>query len=94
MGTEKEVLDLLERYGMREKTVVTSFKFECLKNVKALFPSYKVGYLAADFDSEALAEMKKVGVEQLCPQAEPKLFGFGFGRGRRIHEPTSRRWRS
>lgn len=70
VGTEKEVLDLLERYGMREKTVVTSFKFECLKTVKALSPTYKVGYLAADFDSEALAETKKAGVEQLCPQAE------------------------
>ena len=70
VGTEAEVLELLERYGMREKTVVTSFKFECIETFKELSPAYKVGYLSADFDDEALAEIQKVGIEQLCPQAE------------------------
>ena len=69
-GTEKEVLELLEKYNMREKTVVTSFKFECIRTFKALCPSYRVGHLAADFDDEAIARMKEIGGEQLCPQAE------------------------
>lgn len=69
-GTEAEVLDLLERYGMREKTTVTSFQFECIKKVKLLKPEYRVGYLAADFDEAMIASMREIGGEQLCPQAE------------------------
>ena len=69
-GTEAETLELLEKYGMREKTVITSFRFECIKAVKRLRPEYKVGFLASDFDDEALANMRDIGGEQLCPQAE------------------------
>lgn len=69
-GTEQAVLELLEFYHMREKTVVTSFKFPCLRAVKELYPSYQVGYLAADFDEKALADMREISGEQLCPKAE------------------------
>lgn len=70
IGIEAEVLALLDKYGMREKTVVTSFKLECISKVKQLRPDYTVGWLAADFDGEAIAIMREMGAEQLCPQAE------------------------
>lgn len=66
---EADVLALLERYGMREKTIVTSFNFEYIKKVKALNPAYRVGYLTDDFDDQKLADMKAIGGEQLCPKA-------------------------
>ena len=67
---EKDVLDLLDRYGMREKTVITSFNFEYLKAVKKLRPDYKIGWLAVDFDEDKLAKIKAIGGEELCPKAE------------------------
>ena len=69
-GTEKDILALLEKYGMRQKTVITSFEFDCIKTVKELDASYKVGYLVSDFDDEKLNRVKAIGAEQLCPQAK------------------------
>lgn len=69
-GIEAETLELLEKYDMREKTVITSFEFEYIKAVKLLRPEYKVGFLASDFDENSLANMRDIGGEQLCPKAE------------------------
>ncbi len=69
-GYEKDVVDLLERFGMREKTVITSFKFECIERVKTYRPDYRVGWLIKDLDDEKYAEMQRIGCEQVCPQAK------------------------
>ena len=67
---ESDVLALLERFEMKEKTVVTSFKFDYIKRFKSIAPSYRVGYLTDDFVDQKLADMKMIGGEQLCPKAE------------------------
>ena len=69
-GIEADVLELLEKYGMRPKTVITSFEFDCIKTVKELNASYKVGYLVSDFDDGKLQKVRDIGGEQLCPQAK------------------------
>ncbi|MBQ9760188.1 MAG: endonuclease/exonuclease/phosphatase family protein [Clostridia bacterium] len=69
-GYEKEVVDMLERFEMRDKTVITSFKFPCIEAVKAYRPDYKVGYLIKDLDDEKYENMKRIGCEQICPQAK------------------------
>lgn len=84
-GLEREVISLLDGYGMREKTVITSFCYDNLARVKALCPDFRVGYLADDFDAEKTAMMREIGGEQLCPKAsritESKVehwHGLGF----------------
>ena len=69
-GYEKEVLEMMDRFQMRDKSVITSFKFECIERVKELRPDYKVGYLIKGFDEEKNAQMKRIGGEQICPQAK------------------------
>ena len=69
-GTEEAVLAMLEKYGMREKTVITSFEFECIQKVKELDPTWRVGYLVSDFNEERIEKMKAIGGEQFCPQAK------------------------
>lgn len=68
--TEADVLALLDCYNMKEKTIVTSFDFEPIRNIKRLDPSYRVGYLTDDLDAEKLTAMKEIGGEQLCPRAK------------------------
>lgn len=68
-GLEKDVIDLLDAYGMREKTVITSFCFEYLANVKKLCPDFRTGYLADDFDESKTDMMRAIGGEELCPKA-------------------------
>ena len=69
-GIEADVLELLDRYSMRQKAIITSFEFDCIKAVKELDKSYKVGYLVSDFDDERIERVRAIGGEQLCPQAK------------------------
>ena len=69
-GYEAEVLEMMDRFSMREKSVITSFKFPCIERVKALRPDYRVGYLIKGFDEEKNAQMTAIGCEQVCPQAK------------------------
>lgn len=67
--TEEQVLRLLDAYDMREKTIVTSFAFDCIKRVKDICPNYRVGHLADDFGDDEIRSMNEIGGEQLCPKA-------------------------
>ena len=62
-------IDLLERYHMREKTVLTSFNFESIREAKAYAPQYRVGLLYGADEPDPLEKIQSVGGEQLCPHA-------------------------
>jgi len=83
--TEKEVIAMLDKYGMREKTIITSFDFENLVRVKQIAPEYKVGYLYGPDVKDAPEKLAGIGGEQLCPKAETitpemveKFRGMGY----------------
>lgn len=68
---------MIEKYGIREKVIITSFSFENLRRVKAYAPDYKIGYLYRE-DDNAIEKVLSIGGEQLCPNAKnitPKLIG-------------------
>lgn len=69
-GVEKDTIDMLEKYGMREKVVLTSFNYESLKNARAYHPGYRLGYLYGKDEQKALEKMQAIGGEELCPEAE------------------------
>lgn len=66
---EKETIDMLEKYHMCEKSVITSFDFENIKNIKKYCPSYKVGYLTSSVTENTIESMKEIDGEEICPQA-------------------------
>ncbi len=68
-GTEGETVSMLDAFGMKEKCVITSFHFGCIRKVKELRPDFRVGFLADDFDDRAISEFAEIGGEQLCPKA-------------------------
>ena len=68
-GVEKETADLLRKYGMVQKTFVTSFSLEFLKNFKKYAPEFRLGYLTGEVNDELLRELRDVGVNELCPKA-------------------------
>lgn len=67
-GTEKETVDLIEKYSISEKVIITSFSFEYLRRVKEYAPQYKIGYLYRE-DDGALEKVLSINGEQLCPYA-------------------------
>lgn len=66
---EKETIDMLEKYAMREKTILTSFNFESISNAKKYNPDYRVGYLYEADETNALEKLQSINGEEICPEA-------------------------
>ena len=69
-GAEEAVTDLIYRYGVDCKCVVTSFVLERLRRIRAIAPELRTGWLKKDFADEDLAAMEAAGVDEICPRAE------------------------
>ncbi len=67
-GIEEETAELLRKYGMEKKTFVTSFTLDYIKKFKEYAPEFRVGYLSKEITAELLAELRKIGVDELCPK--------------------------
>ena len=67
--TEADTIAMLEKYHMKEKTVITSFQLECLMRARACTPDYRMGYLTADINPLTLPVMDTIGIQEICPEA-------------------------
>lgn len=84
-GVEKDTADLLRKYHLEEKTVVTSFELDYLKKFRAYAPEFQIGYLTESIEDSTLAVLKEMGAEEYCPEAQlmtpalvEKWHGMGF----------------
>lgn len=84
-GVEKETIDMLEAFGLREKTILTSFNYESICNAKKYDPRYRVGYLYEEDEKNPVEKVQAIGGEELCPLAEllsremvEEYHGMGF----------------
>ncbi len=68
-GVEKGTADLIRKYNMERKVVVTSFEFDYIKRIKEYAPELRVGYLTGDADDEIIARLKAIKADEICPKA-------------------------
>lgn len=69
-GTEEKTAELIEKYGIRDKCVVTSFDFDKVRRMKEILPTIGIGLLVREHSPETLRELKEIGGTELCPNAE------------------------
>lgn len=67
---EREVAEVLRRFDMQKKTVVTSFHLDYLKRFKEAAPEFRTGWLVKKVDETVLTELAAAGCDQLCPPAD------------------------
>ena len=69
-GVEEETADLLRKYNMVEKTVVTSFELEYLKKFRAYAPEFETGYLVEDEPLDEVLDntLLELGITEICPK--------------------------
>ena len=67
--TEADTIAMLEKYNMREKTVITSFRLECLMRARVAAPHYRMGYLTEDLNALTESVMEVIGIREICPAA-------------------------
>ena len=61
--------DVLRKYNIVSKTVVTSFMFDELCVFREYAPEFRTGYLTNQIDDDLLLKMKKLGISEICPEA-------------------------
>ena len=68
-GVEKGVIEAIRRHGIADRTTVTSFCFEYLKNVKEMAPDIRVGWLVAGDGLDQIEQLLAIDGEEMAPQA-------------------------
>ena len=81
-GTAKQVADILRKYDMKDKVVITSFDFESVCDMREYAPEFTAGFLAKEVTDDLLSEMKKRNISEICPKAPL------------INEENVRKWHS
>ena len=68
-GVEQDTADLLRKYNLVQKAVVTSFNFDYIRNFKAYAPEFRVGYLTKTVTDETIADLRAIDASEICPIA-------------------------
>jgi glycerophosphoryl diester phosphodiesterase len=67
-GVEQAVADMIFKYGIEKKTVVTSFELDYIRAMKKYAPSLKIGYLTTNVDDAMIDELLSMGADEICPK--------------------------
>ena len=68
-GVEQDTADLLRKYAMAEKTVVTSFDLAHIRKFREIAPEFQVGLLTSVVNDEIISQLQQLHVQELCPKA-------------------------
>ncbi len=68
-GIEPQIADLLRKYSVTGKVIVTSFKGECIQAIKEYAPELHIGLLCKEVTEDTIAFLKQIGAEEICPNA-------------------------
>ena len=68
-GVERDTADLLRKYGMEKKAVITSFQLDYIKNFIAYAPEFEFGLLTKEVTPEIEEELLSLGATEICPRA-------------------------
>ncbi|MBQ7797269.1 MAG: hypothetical protein IJ374_12025 [Lachnospiraceae bacterium] len=69
-GIEPQIADMIRKYEIGDKCVVTSFMFDSIRAIKEYAPELTIGYLKKDVTDETIAALKAIGGEEICPLAK------------------------
>ena len=68
-GIESQIVDMIRKYNVCEKVVVTSFMLDCICKIKEYAPELRIGYLKRGVDDEDVRQLKAIGADEVCPHA-------------------------
>ena len=66
-GLEQQVVDVVRQYGLTEKTVISSFSFDCLRRIKGCDPSVSIALLSSYYSPVAPGFAKQFGADAIHP---------------------------
>ena len=68
---ERETLELVQEFGIMEKTTFTSFKYDYVATAKKLCPNARIGWIVSNVTDEVIEKLLAIGAEEIVPKADP-----------------------
>ena len=69
-GIASDVIDMIDRFGVREKVTLTSFKYEELQATREYDKNIRIGWLYwGETDGDRIEKLKAINACQACPKA-------------------------
>ncbi len=66
-GMEEEVLDLIDRFDLRQRVIISSFSLESVARFKALAPDVDTGFLYQRFLPSVIGRVLPLGLDAIHP---------------------------
>lgn len=70
IGIEKEVLEMLDSFGVRDQVYITSFVWDSLIEVRKYDKTIKLGFLTERVNDKVLDDLVKNNIQQICPRID------------------------
>ena len=69
-GIEKQVADMIYKYGVQNKVIITSFIYDAIYTIKECAPDLKRGYLFFQLDEKTRKEIETLQLYEICPKGQ------------------------
>ncbi len=66
-GVAEETARIINKYGIGDKCIITSFKFKELADINRIEPKFKLGYLVSKVDEEIISQFNQIKFYEICP---------------------------
>lgn len=85
-GIAKPVIDMMRKYNVIDKSIITSFKYDALVECREYDPTVRLGWLYVGMTGKTLDKLAAIGAYQACPKAQDikkehldALYAAGYG---------------
>ena len=68
-GVEEDTLNMIEEFGVFDKTTFTSFQYDYIRKIKELNPKARVGWLVFEASDENINKLREINGEEMAPDA-------------------------
>ena len=69
-GVEQAVADMIFKYGLENKCIITSFQLDYLKVMRECAPTLRIGYLTSSIEESVVQELLDMGAYEICPKGD------------------------
>ncbi len=66
-GLEQQVVDVIRQYGLTERTVISSFYYDCLRRIKGCDPTVSIALLSSYYSPVSPGYAKQFGADAIHP---------------------------
>lgn len=69
-GIEKDALDIVNAYKMRDKVIFTSFMWDSLLNIRKMDAEIRIGFLTDKVTDATFTDLLRYNIQQICPHID------------------------